>query len=154
MSLVGAIVAIAVGTASKGRATLSNNWFTSSGWDLGSSEREIRGTWGVPKEVMVGIVPYSWLDWGLGTEETPPQGPQRSTCACCARRELPESPNKIEQARQPGPSRRAYSFVGPAARGGKTAETGQNVREDKDSRFLGLELPPAFRRGQRTRSES
>ena len=36
---------------------------------LGSSLREIRDTWGVSNEAMAGIVPESWLEWGLGVEE-------------------------------------------------------------------------------------
>ena len=32
----------------------------------GGSLREIRDTWGVTKEEMAGIVPESWLEWGLG----------------------------------------------------------------------------------------
>ena len=35
---------------------------------LGDSLWEIRDTWGVTKEAMAGIVPESWLEWGLGTE--------------------------------------------------------------------------------------
>ena len=35
---------------------------------LGDSLREIRDTWGVTKEAMAGIVPESWLEWGLGAE--------------------------------------------------------------------------------------
>ena len=30
--------------------------------------REIRDTWGVSKEAMVGIVPESWIEGGLGAE--------------------------------------------------------------------------------------
>ena len=29
---------------------------------------KIRDTWGVTKEEMAGIVPESWLEWGLGVE--------------------------------------------------------------------------------------
>ena len=36
---------------------------------LGGSLREIRDTWGVSKEAMAGIVPESWLEWGLGADE-------------------------------------------------------------------------------------
>ena len=37
---------------------------------LGGSLREIRDTWGITKEEMVGIVPESWLEWGLSAEES------------------------------------------------------------------------------------
>ena len=33
---------------------------------LGGSLREIRDIWGVTKKEMAGIVPESWLEWGLG----------------------------------------------------------------------------------------
>ena len=36
---------------------------------LGGSLRESRDTWGVSKEAMAGIVPESWLEWGLGADE-------------------------------------------------------------------------------------
>ena len=36
---------------------------------VGGSLRKIRVTWGVTKEAMAGIVPESWLEWGLNAEE-------------------------------------------------------------------------------------
>ena len=44
---------------------------------LGGSLREIRDKWGVTKEEMAGIVPESWLEWGLGAEgDAPPRPPE------------------------------------------------------------------------------
>ena len=37
-------------------------------YQLGGSLRELRGTWGVTKEAMAGIVPESWVAWVLGAD--------------------------------------------------------------------------------------
>ena len=49
---------------------------------LGGSLREIRDTWGVSKEAMAGIVPESWLEWGLGAEgDQAPRTPEADMLA-------------------------------------------------------------------------
>ena len=53
---------------------------------LGGSLWETRDKWGVTKEQMAGIVPESWLAWGLGAEGTHPQGRLRSTSWPCMTR--------------------------------------------------------------------
>ena len=45
---------------------------------LRGSLREFRDTWRVTKEPIVGIVPESWLEWGLGMEVDRTPTPPRS----------------------------------------------------------------------------
>ena len=47
---------------------------------LGGSLRQIRDTWRASKEAMGGIVPESWLEWGLGEEGDRAPRSQRPTC--------------------------------------------------------------------------
>ena len=49
---------------------------------LGGSLREVRDTWGVSKEAIAGIVPESWLEWGLGAEgDQAPRTPEADMLA-------------------------------------------------------------------------
>ena len=49
---------------------------------LGGSLCEIRDTWGVSQEAMAGIVPESWLEWGLGAEgDQAPRTPEADILA-------------------------------------------------------------------------
>ena len=49
---------------------------------LGGSLREIRDTLGVSKEAMAGIIPESWLEWGLGEEgDRAPRPPEAAMLA-------------------------------------------------------------------------
>ena len=49
---------------------------------FGRSLREIRDTWGVTKKAMPGIIPESWLEWGLRVEaEQAPSPPEADMLA-------------------------------------------------------------------------
>ena len=115
----------------------------------------------VPKEAVAAIVPESWPNWGLGTkEEVAPRPPEANMLGANGVNRYvltPGKPNEnVGQACQPGLSRRAYSFFGPAARDGTPAGTGQPARggwrQEPSPRLVtgasrGLKLPPAFGRG-------
>ena len=69
-----------------------------------TSVTEIRITWTFPKEAMAGIVPDSWLDWALRTEEeVTPSPPEVDMLA--AHNTVTTSLDKLlETARQSGPA--------------------------------------------------
>ena len=132
---------------------------------LGGSLRESRDTWGVSKEAMAGIVPESWLEWGLGGEgNRAPRPPEANMLATHdavttnsgkAQQTLGKLVNQgrhaahtasLDQlpdtARPPGP--------GDPLRGCKT----KALAKARYRSLQGEEPLHAFGRGQQTRSES
>lgn len=85
---------------------------------------------------MSSIVPEFRLDWGLGTEEdaapVAPRGRRADGALDAITSDSRKAQQKVGQARQPGPSRRAHIFSVPAARDGPPAGTGLPARGHGD----------------------
>ena len=106
---------------------------------LGGSLREIRDTWGVTKEAIAGIVPESWLEWGLGAEgdlaSRPPEADMLAAHDAVTTNHPRKAQQKFWKLVKPGTICFPHSLAGTAARDSTPAETGDPLGGSETETF-------------------